>query len=122
MMLRRGGIRFSDGENQVFRMTALRTETLWDRTRGLLGREALAEEQGLLIDPCNSVHTFGMRYAIDLVYITRDGSVAKIIRSLGPRRLSFCWRAGAVLELLSGAADRLGVKQGMRMQWHDDDC
>lgn len=118
-MMRRGGVRFFNGDDSVAGLMAARTETPWERSRGLLWREALQADEGLLISPCNAVHTFGMRYAIDLVYVTRDGRVRKIIAGLKPRRLSGCLRAHAVLELAAGTAARLKLNQGMRMQWCD---
>ena len=49
-----------------------RTETMLERMRGLLGRPPLRPGQALLIDDCNMVHTIGMRYAIDVVFVDRE--------------------------------------------------
>jgi uncharacterized membrane protein (UPF0127 family) len=68
----------------------------------LLGLARLDREEvgaGLLIPRCSSVHTFGMRFELDLVFLDRDGRPCSVRRRVPPRRLVFDRRAGAVLEL-----------------------
>lgn len=72
--------------------------TWWLRLRGLLGR-TLKEDDGLLITPCNSVHMFGMRYAIDVVYLNKQNTVIKIVKNLRPWQFSACGKAYKVIEL-----------------------
>jgi uncharacterized protein len=72
------------------------------RTKGLLGRERLGPGEGLWIVPCESVHTFFMRFAIDLVYLDRKNKVRKVRSAVGPWRLSACLSAHSVLELPAG--------------------
>ena len=72
------------------------------RRKGLLGRESLLPGEGLWIVPCESVHTFFMRFAIDLVYLDRKHKVRKVRSSVGPWRLSACLPAHSVLELPAG--------------------
>ena len=77
----------------------------WRRMRGLLGRSALVAGQGLLIAPCQGVHTLGMRYPIDVVHLDRDGVVRKVLHAVRPWRLGpMVWRSRCVLELPAGAA------------------
>jgi uncharacterized membrane protein (UPF0127 family) len=72
------------------------------RRKGLLGRDSLRAGEGLWIIPCESVHTFGMRFAIDLVYLDRKRRVKKVRSSVPPWRLSACLSAHSVIELASG--------------------
>ncbi|MGA3033023.1 MAG: DUF192 domain-containing protein [Terracidiphilus sp.] len=72
------------------------------RRKGLLGRESLRPGEGLWIVPCESVHTFFMRFAIDLVYLDRKHKVRKVRSSVGPWRMSACFTAHSVLELPAG--------------------
>jgi uncharacterized protein len=68
----------------------------------LLGLANLDREQagpGLLIPHCSSVHTFGMRFPLDLYFLGKDGEVVSVRRLVPARRLAFCRRARAVLEL-----------------------
>jgi uncharacterized membrane protein (UPF0127 family) len=73
------------------------------RRRGLLGRDRLDDGAALIIAPCNSIHTFFMRFAIDVVFVARDGRVLKTYAAVGPRRIAFRFGAFAVVELPAGA-------------------
>jgi uncharacterized protein len=72
------------------------------RTKGLLGREGLGPGEGLWIVPCESVHTFFMRFAIDLVYLDRKNKVKKVRSAVCPWRVSACLSAHSVLEFPAG--------------------
>jgi uncharacterized protein len=73
------------------------------RRQGLLGRDSLPDGNALIIAPSNAVHTFFMRFPIDIAFVRRDGRVIKVRSSVGPRRLSAALRAFAVVELRAGA-------------------
>lgn len=83
-----------------------------ERLRGLLGRAPLGPDEALDIARCNSVHTVGMRYAIDVVFVGRDGSIVRVVEGLGPWRAAACWRAARTVELAAGAAARHGLVRG----------
>jgi uncharacterized membrane protein (UPF0127 family) len=72
------------------------------RNKGLLGRDGLAAGEGLWIVPCESVHTFFMRFPIDLVYLDRKHRIKGVRNAVGPWRLSACLSAHSVLELPAG--------------------
>jgi len=82
------------------------------RSRGLLGRKGLAAGEGLWIVPCEAVHTFGMQFSIDLVYIDREYRIRKIRRNVPPWRLSACLRAHSVIELAAGSIDENNAQPG----------
>ena len=86
------------------------------RTRGLLGRESLADGSVLVIAPCNAVHTFFMRFTIDVVFANRDGQVLRVCRHLKPWRIGAALGAFAALEFPAGLADRMGIVQGDRVE------
>lgn len=74
-----------------------------ERRRGLLRRSSLTEGEGLIICPCKGVHSFGMKFPIDVAYVSRDGKVIHIISPLFPNRLGpLMLRAAWVLELPQG--------------------
>ena len=82
------------------------------RLRGLIGRSA-AELGGLMIKPCNSIHTFFMKEAIDVVYLDREGLVLRVDRVVEPSRICRSERkAKAVLELPCGMAEELMIFKG----------
>jgi uncharacterized membrane protein (UPF0127 family) len=82
------------------------------RRKGLLGRDGLAAGEGLWIVPCEAVHTFAMRFPIDLVYLDRKHRVVKVRHAVVPGRISGCLRAHSVLELPSGTALNAQVHPG----------
>jgi uncharacterized membrane protein (UPF0127 family) len=85
------------------------------RRRGLLGRTGLPAGHVLVIAPCNGIHTFFMRFAIDVVFTDRQGRILTIARGLRPWRMAVSLRAFAALELAAGAADRAGARRGDRV-------
>jgi uncharacterized membrane protein (UPF0127 family) len=82
------------------------------RRKGLLGREGLLPGEGLWIAPCESVHTFFMQFAIDLVYLDRELCVRKVRSNVGPWRMSACLRARSVLELPVGVVSASRTVRG----------
>jgi len=72
------------------------------RSKGLLGRQGLEQGGGLWIIPCESVHTFFMRFALDLIYLDRRLRVKKVRQNVPPWRISACLTAHSVLELPCG--------------------
>lgn len=87
------------------------------RNKGLLGRTGLPDGGGLWIVPCESVHTFFMKFPIDLVYIDRNKKVKKVRNSVGPWRLSACFSAHSILELPAGAASRAETRRGDQLEF-----
>jgi len=82
------------------------------RRKGLLGRDGLAAGGGLWIAPCESVHTFFMRFPIDLVYLDRECRIKKARSEVGPWRLSACLSAHSVLELPAGTIRETRTERG----------
>jgi uncharacterized protein len=76
------------------------------RGRGLGGLPALPAEQALCIPRCRAVHTFTMRFPLDLIWLGPDGTVVRLDRDVPPRRHRGCARARAVVETRAGCADR----------------
>lgn len=97
-------------ENHTLVSKLNRAETIAERIVGLLGKKSLPEGHGLLLAPCNQVHTLFMRFTIDVVFLDSANTVIKICRGLKPWKFSpLIWGAKAVLEMSEGGADRLEV-------------
>lgn len=74
-----------------------------ERRRGLLGRDHLGVDEGIYIVPCQWIHMFGMKFAIDVAFLDARGRVLVVHHSLAPNRLSrIALRAEGALELASG--------------------
>ena len=85
------------------------------RLRGLLGRPPLAPGAGLLLEPCASVHTLFLRYAIEVVFLRADGTILRVVPVLRPWRHAAYSGARSVLELPPGTCARGGVRVGDRL-------
>jgi uncharacterized protein len=90
-------------------------DRFWNRALGLLVGAPLDLTEGLLIAPCSSIHTIGMRYAIDAVFIDRDGRVLRVCPDVRVGRMRFAPGARAVLELRSGMAAEHGLRPGVQL-------
>ena len=97
---------------------ATRVLTAFDsrsRKKGLLGRAALESGSALIIAPCNGIHTWFMRFAIDVVFVTKTGQILKVQHALRPWRLAWATRAFAAIELPAGIAAGLDTVPGDRL-------
>lgn len=91
----------------------------WPRLRGLLLRRPLARDgsQALVIRPCASVHTMGMGYALDLVFLDAGQRVCGWRSNVRPWRGAICRGAHAVVELHAGALETLQPQIGETWAW-----
>lgn len=90
--------------------------TLWKSARGLLGRSSISAEEGLWILGRSSVHTFFMRFAIDLVFLNRDMVVTKTVSRVTPFRIVWRgWSSTSVIELQAGFLERTPIRVGDKL-------
>jgi uncharacterized membrane protein (UPF0127 family) len=101
-------------------------DNILTRIRGLLGRKSLPPGQGLLIVPCPSIHMFGMKFAIDAVFITRDNVVTDFIENIAPGKMYVArahhGKAHAAIELPSGAIAASGLQRGDQLSAEPKDA
>ncbi len=91
-------------------------DSFFSRLKGLLGTRCLADGKGLVIRPCDSIHTFGMNYPIDVVFVAAADRVAKMIVCLGPGRMAMCRGSRFVVELPAGTLVRTGTMAGDQLR------
>jgi len=93
--------------------------TLFERLRGLLGRASLGPDAALLIERCGAIHTVGMRFALDVVFLDRHWRVIRVCRAVPPGRLWVWggWRAVRTLESEAGCVDWSSVRAGDEVVW-----
>ena len=103
--------------SQCIMSVVWKTETAWDRARGLLARPPLEWGQALWIEPCSNVHTVGMTYALDLAFLDAHGVIKKLVRNVKPLRIAAALGARVTLEMRSGQLDRLALKLGDSVTW-----
>jgi uncharacterized membrane protein (UPF0127 family) len=117
-IVKRPDVTFSLRNAATGAVVATRVETAFDsrsRRQGLLGRDGLPAGTAFVIAPSNAVHTFFMRFSIDVLFVRSDGSVLKVRRSMPPGRVAVSMRAFAVIEL-SAEATGVPVRRGDRLE------
>ncbi|MFH1905269.1 MAG: DUF192 domain-containing protein [bacterium] len=103
----------SFGNNQILGQGVVVADTWQMRTKGLIGHAKLDSGEGLLIKNCKAIHTWFMRFPIDVVFMDKNYCVVKTISQLKPFRLTFGGRSAQhVLELPSGAINSAQVRIG----------
>ena len=91
-------------------------DTSAKRRMGLLKHTGLEPGEGLWIVPCESVHSFFMKFTIDVLYLDRKYRVKKIRPEMAPWRISGCLTAHSVLELPAGTIKRTGTERGDQLE------
>ena len=102
----------NESRRTVLAESAEVADTSSKRRTGLLKHERLEPGEGLWIVPCESVHTFFMKFPIDLVYLDKARKVRKVRHAVPAWRMSVCLAAHSVLELPAGTAERTGTAVG----------
>jgi uncharacterized protein len=118
-LLRSGGSSLALTNTRHNRIVARTLLTAFDsesRRRGLLQHAVLPDDSALIIAPTNAIHTFKMRFVIDVAFVARDGRVVKLRRNMPPRRVAAAWRAFAVIEFAAGALERTDTRPGDTFQ------
>lgn len=118
-LLRPGGSSFALTNTRTNRVVARTLLTAFDsasRRRGLLAHDSLTEDTALIIAPSSAIHTFSMRFAIDVAFVSKEGRVVKIRSSVAPWRMAAAWRAFGVIEMAAGAFEKSDTRPGDLLQ------
>lgn len=123
------GVAFAIPSGETFVITNTRTgavlaqsarlaDTFWTRFRGLMWTPVLPAGEGLLITKCRSVHCFGMNYAIDVLFLTKEGEVVHMVPVMRPGQISPVIRkAASTLELPAGMIQATGTIVGDKLEY-----
>lgn len=105
------------GTHGLHSIQAAHARHFFTRLRGLLGRSSLPGNEGLLITPCKQIHTVGMRFAIDVVFLDKHGVVVSCVHDLKSSRFASARGARHTLELAAGAISKLKITAGDQLSW-----
>jgi uncharacterized protein len=97
-----------------------KAHSFFARAKGLLGSQRLEYGQGLWILPCRSIHTFGMRYAIDVIFLDGSLQIIQTVDAVPPDRVIWQPRAASVVELAANSLVRLDLEPFMSMEQYDE--
>ena len=95
-------------------------DNILTRVRGLLGRDGLGEDEGLLIVPCPSIHMFGMKFSLDVVFLSRENVVVDFVENIAPGKHYVAkkthGKAHSALELAAGTIARHNIEIGQKLR------
>jgi uncharacterized protein len=92
-------------------------DTASKRNTGLLKHSSLGAGEGLWIKPSEGVHTFGMKFSIDVIFVSKKGIVLKLRPNMVKRRIALCLRAHSVVELPVGVIDSTRTAVGDQLEF-----
>lgn len=94
---------------------------LFSKTLGVMGWKNFGNKEGLLLTQTNSIHTYFVRFPIDLVFLNKDFQIVKLIKNLGPFRISpIVWQANHVLEMPAGSIAQHQFEVGDSLKFKND--
>lgn len=106
------------GDKEILNQVRI-ADTFKLRTMGLMFRPSMGDMDGLLLEPCNSIHTFFMKFSIDVVFLNNKNKVIRIFRELPPWRITrMYFSATKVLEMDAGKLDP-AVEEGLTLDFKD---
>ena len=111
-----GVYRLETGDGRVVADHVVAATSLWGRFCGLMLRKELPEGHGLCLRPCNQIHMFFMRMAIDVAFVDKEGNVLHVLNAIKPWRMSrMVRRSAAAIELRPGTLAAAGVTKGSKL-------
>lgn len=110
-------IRFLNGRNgSVVCENCEVAQGMWARGKGLLGRTSLAADAGILLSPGGSIHMFGMKFAIDVIFLTKEDTIADLVENIAPGKMyvpkAKAGKPFAALEVAAGTVARTHTQVG----------
>jgi len=103
----------NSAKNAVLAENAIIADTFLTRAKGLLGRKDFKQGEALVIRPCNSIHTFFMRFPIDVLFVDKENKIIRATPSLRPYRLSrVCFNSVFAVELPAGTLELTSTQEG----------
>lgn len=102
---------YSSNKMIVERLTV--AKSLKDRTVGLLKYDKISDDQGLWILSCRSIHTFFMKFSIDVIFVDKKMRVVALVENVSPYKLLFPrWSADSVIEVNAGLTKKWNLEIG----------
>jgi len=115
--VKQGKIVIAGQQGRHIYLPAMQTTTATERMKGLLALPPLTGDEAFWISPCNSVHTFGMAYELDLIFVNKKNIICGLVPQVKKWRMRFCLRAHSTIELRSGVIARNAIKIGDECLW-----
>ncbi len=109
---------FNLSKGTVLAQQAQIASSLGQRMKGLLGKDSLAANEALVLKPCSSIHTFFMRFAIDVLFLDKNMRIIRLLENIPPNRLSpVIWASRMAIELPAGKIGQTNTQSGDRIEF-----
>lgn len=104
---------FNLNKGTVIAQQARLASSLGQRMKGLLGQDSLSTNEALVLKPCSSIHTFFMRFSIDVLFLDKNMQIIRLFRNMPPNRLSpIVWGSKIAIELPAGKTSQTNTQVG----------
>lgn len=110
--MKRGLALLNRSRDQVIIENLLQAESVYEITKGLLGKDCLEEDEGLYLPDCRLIHSFFMKFSFTAVYVNSNLEIVKVVDGVKPYRISGCVAAKGVFELIGG----ISAKKELRLR------
>lgn len=111
---------FNATKEAVIAREAQLAASLGQRMKGLLGKKSLSADEALILKPCCSIHTFFMRFAIDVLFLDKNMRIIRLIQNMSPSRLSpIVWASCMAIELPAGKISQTNTHVGDRVEFQE---
>ena len=105
-------------DSKILAQKAGLANNFFSRLKGLLGTKGLPQDEGMILDPCKSVHTFFMHYDLDVIFIDESNTIIGCEASLKPNRFSsYYGKARKAIELPAGTIEERKVRLGQKLEF-----
>ena len=102
--------------NIIIAQNVQKADSFIKKTIGLLNRKSLSFDEVLVLEKCNSIHSFGMKFDFDAIYLDNDNKVIRVIENIKPNRIMpIVFRAKKVIEATSGFIQKNNIKIGEQL-------
>ena len=109
---------FNESRGTTLAGNAQVARSFWSRLVGLMGRRELPAGSGLVVEPSGSVHTFWMRFPIDVIFVDRANRIVGLREAMPPNRpFAGAWRAYRTIELPAGTIRQSGTRKGDQLRF-----
>ena len=99
--------------HQTLIVKATKATSYFLRLKGLLGKSSLAPQEAIILEPCTSIHTFFMKFAIDAIFLNSENRIIALYSNLKPNRVTkVYWHAKRVVETQSGFIHSFNLREG----------
>ncbi|MFT6099109.1 MAG: uncharacterized membrane protein (UPF0127 family) [Arenicella sp.] len=106
-------------EQRLLFSNLVKVEKYFERLKGLITKSSISERDAYWFNNCSSIHMFGMSFSIDVIFLSKELQVVKLVENLKPWRVALSTKAKSILEVKSGQCEALGLRVGDQLNFSE---